>query len=125
LSIPGKGHKKYPYNPELGHRPQQSGLVHGHHLYPARRNSCVSDGSHGLVESLCDQLEAKQQHGRGFCVQCRQEALEAERVPEISNTELGIQFAGEAFTGTLNRHRIKISIDGKGRVLGKVMTERL
>lgn len=45
----------------------------GHRLFPTRRQSHVFDGSHGLVEPLRYQLEAKQQHGRGLLrgVLCR------------------------------------------------------
>ena len=60
-----------------------------------------------------------------FCVGCLKDALEAEGVPEIFNTDQGSQFTGEAFTGVLKAHEIKISMDGKGRALDKVMIERL
>ena len=35
------------------------------------------------------------------------------------------QFTGEAFTGVLKKHDIRISMDGKGRALDNVMIERL
>ena len=60
-----------------------------------------------------------------FCVECLEEALEAEGIPEIFNTDQGSQFTGEAFTGVLKTHKIKISMDGKGRALDNVMIERL
>ncbi|WP_425499894.1 integrase core domain-containing protein [Cerasicoccus maritimus] len=44
--------------------------------------------------------------------------------PQIFNTQ-GSQFTGEAFTGVLKAHQIKISLDGKGRALDNVMIERL
>ena len=60
-----------------------------------------------------------------FCVECLEEALEAEGVPEIFNSDQGSQFTGEAFTGVLKARGIKISMDGKGRALDNVMIERL
>ena len=60
-----------------------------------------------------------------FCVECLEGALEAEGMPEIFNSDQGSQFTGEAFTGMLKAHGIKISMDGKGRALDNVMIERL
>ena len=45
--------------------------------------------------------------------------------PEICNTAQGSQFTSEAFTGRLERHGIRISMDGRGRALDNVFTERL
>ena len=41
------------------------------------------------------------------------------------NTDQGSQFTGAAFTGTLRRHGIRISMDGQGRALDNRMIERL
>ena len=60
-----------------------------------------------------------------FCVECLEEALEKEGNPEIFNTDQGSQFTGEAFTGVLKSHEIRISMDGKGRALDNGMIERL
>ena len=60
-----------------------------------------------------------------FCVECVQGALQAEGIPEVFNTDQGSQLTGEAYTGVLKPHEIKISIDGKGRALDNVMIERL
>ena len=60
-----------------------------------------------------------------FCIECLENALEAEGVPEIFNTDQGSQFTSDAFTGVLKSHEIKISMDGKGRALDNVMIERL
>ena len=53
-------------------------------------------------------------------MECLEKALEAEGIPEIFNTDQGSQFTGEAFTGVLKAHEIKISMDGKGRALDNV-----
>jgi len=44
-----------------------------------------------------------------FCVECLEDVLEREETPGIFNTYQGSQFTGEAFTGTLKAHGIRIS----------------
>ena len=52
-----------------------------------------------------------------FCVEALDEALARYRRPEIFNTDQGGQFTSDDFTGTLKRHGVAISMDGKGRCL--------
>jgi len=61
LSVPGQGHKEYPYllrDLEIDRSNQV--LVHGHNLYSAWRHPCLPDCGDGLVEPLRDQLAAEQ-----------------------------------------------------------------
>lgn len=51
-----------------------------------------------------------------FCVECLQEALGTGN-PEIFNTDQGTQFTSEAFTSRLLNKQVRISMDGRGRVL--------
>ena len=60
-----------------------------------------------------------------FCVEALEEALSKHGEPEIVNTDQGSQFTGAAFTGVLARHKIAISMDGKGAWRDNVFTERL
>ena len=60
-----------------------------------------------------------------FCIDCLEEALQAEGMPEIFNADQGCQYTSDAFTGVLNSRGIRISMDGKGRALDNVMIERL
>ena len=60
-----------------------------------------------------------------FCVEALEEALARHGKPEIVNTDQGSQFTGAAFTGALARHKIAISMDGKGAWRDNVFTERL
>ena len=60
-----------------------------------------------------------------FCVEALLEALERYGTPEIFNTDQGSQFTSDAFTGVLEDHDIKISMDGKGRWTDNVFIERL
>ena len=63
--------------------------------------------------------------GVEFCLEALEEAIAKYGVPEIFNTDQGSQFTGEAFTGVLKQHQIKISMDGKGRWVDNVFVERL
>jgi len=60
----------------------------------------------------------------GFCVEALEEALRKGR-PEIFNTDQGSQFTSEAFTGLLERHSVRISMDGKGSYNDNLFIERL
>jgi len=59
-----------------------------------------------------------------FCVEALEEALKKGK-PEIFNTDQGAQFTGEAFTGLLKQHGIRISMDGKGSYNDNLFIERL
>ena len=56
-----------------------------------------------------------------FCI----EALETHGTPEYFNTDQGAQFTSEEFLSVLKQRNIKISMDGKGRAIDNVFTERL
>lgn len=49
-----------------------------------------------------------------FCVDALEEALERYGKPGIFKTGQGSQFTSEAFTEVLNKHDVRISMDGKG-----------
>jgi putative transposase len=60
-----------------------------------------------------------------FCLQAVEEALQIYGPPEIFNTDQGAQFTSRAFTGLLDQHQIRISMDGRGRVQDNIFIERL
>jgi len=60
----------------------------------------------------------------GFCVEALKEALRKGR-PDIFNTDQGAQFTSEAFTGLLEQHGVKVSMDGKGSYNDNLFIERL
>lgn len=60
-----------------------------------------------------------------FCVDALQEALRSFGPPEIFNTDQGSQFTSRDFTGVLQAHGIRISMDGKGRAFDNIFVERL
>ena len=60
-----------------------------------------------------------------FCIEAVEEAIARYGKPEIFNSDQGSQFTSAAFTGLLMKHRIKISMDGKGAWRDNVFVERL
>ena len=60
----------------------------------------------------------------GFCLEALDEALRKGR-PEIFNSDQGVQFTCEDFTSRLEEEKIRISMDGRGRAMDNVFTERL
>jgi putative transposase len=60
-----------------------------------------------------------------FCVDCLEEAIRKYGIPEIFNTDQGVQYTSDAFTSVLKSHEIRISMDGRGRALDNVFVERL
>jgi putative transposase len=60
-----------------------------------------------------------------FCTEALQEAIDAYGAPEYFNTDQGAQFTAEEFTAILKANGINISMDGKGRAIDNVFTERL
>jgi putative transposase len=63
--------------------------------------------------------------GADFCVEALGEALSRYGRPEVFNTDQGSQFTSDDFTGTLKRHGVMISMDGKGRCMDNIFVERL
>ena len=59
-----------------------------------------------------------------FCLEMLEEALRQGR-PEIFNTDQGVQFTAQAFTGRLEAAGVQVSMDGRGRCLDNVFVERL
>ena len=59
-----------------------------------------------------------------FCVTALEEAIAEYGIPAIFNTDQGCQFTSEAFTLTLERYGIRISMDGVNRALDNIFVER-
>lgn len=59
-----------------------------------------------------------------FCLTALERALKT-AVPEISNSDQGSHFTSEQFLNPLLRRQVKISMDGRGRCLDNIFTERL
>lgn len=59
-----------------------------------------------------------------FCIDALKEALGTAK-PEIFNSDQGSQFTSYEFTEILEQSGVKISMDGRGRCLDNIFTERL
>ena len=59
-----------------------------------------------------------------FCLEALEEAL-ARGTPEIFNTDQGVQYTAQAFTGRLEAAGVAVSMDGRGRWMDNVFVERL
>lgn len=59
-----------------------------------------------------------------FCIQALEKAL-TRGLPEIFNSDQGSQFTSGEFIKALKKHSIQISMDGKGRAIDNIFTERL
>jgi putative transposase len=59
-----------------------------------------------------------------FVIEAVQRALSQAR-PQIWNSDQGSQFTSSQYTQLLLSHHVRISMDGKGRALDNIFTERL
>ena len=59
-----------------------------------------------------------------FCLEALEAALR-DGLPEIFNTDQGVQYTAEAFTGRLEAAGVRVSMDGRGRWMDNVFVERL
>jgi len=125
-SVPGKGHKIYPY--------LLKGLPIDRPNQVWATDICYIPMARGFLYlvAIMDWHSRKVLAWRlsntmdtGFCIDALEEAIRRYGVPEIFNTDQGSQFTSEAFTGKLSAHGIKISMDGKGRWRDNVFVERL
>jgi len=124
-SVPAAGHKIYPYllKGMKITRPSQVWAADITYIPMARGFLylvAIIDWYSRYVLSwrLSNTLDAD------FCVEALEEALQNGR-PDIFNTDQGAQFTSEDFTGLLERHGVRISMDGKGRYSDNLFIERL
>lgn len=61
----------------------------------------------------------------GFCLEATKEAIKKYGKPEIINSDQGVQFTSEAFINLWKENSVTISMDGRGRALDNIFTERL
>lgn len=125
LSLAGRGHRVFPYllrevrierpdqvwSADITYVPMVSGFMY---------LAAVMDWYSRLVIAwrLSNTLEGS------FCLEMLEEAL-GQGQPEVFNTDQGVQFTAEAFSGRLLRAGVSVSMDGKGRCLDNVFVERL
>jgi putative transposase len=59
-----------------------------------------------------------------FCLEALERSL-AHGLPDIFNSDQGVQFTALAFTSRLEAAGVRVSMDGRGRALDNVFIERL
>ena len=60
-----------------------------------------------------------------WCVEVLKEAFERHGCPEIINSDQGSQFTSTEYAGLLEKNKIAISMDSRGRALDDIFIERL
>ena len=60
-----------------------------------------------------------------WCGQVLQKTLATYPAPAIFNTDQGSQFTADIFTALLQKAKVQISMDGKGRAIDNIFVERL
>jgi putative transposase len=125
LSAAGRGHKIYPYllrgvkierpdqvwSADITYVPMPSGF-----MYLAAVIDWYS--RYVITWRLSNTLDGS------FCLEMLEESLRSGK-PEVFNTDQGVQFTAEAFTRSLERAGVAVSMDGRGRALDNVFVERL
>lgn len=124
-SVPIKWHQKYPY------------LLRGKAIWLPNQVWATDityiklSGGYVYLVAIIDLFSRKVLSWRvsntldaEFCVAALEEAIAGYGIPAIFNTDQGCQFTSEAFTGTLERYGIRISMDGVNRALDNIFVER-
>src|SRR5713101_6016483 len=114
-------------------RAGQSGLVLGRHLHPDGQGLPLPGGDHGLgkpcragVAAVEDARRGVLRRGPRGCSLPVRPARDLQHRPEPAPAKAGgSQFTSDDFTGTLERHGVTISMDGKGRYMDNIFVERL
>jgi putative transposase len=125
LSVGGKGHKVYPYllrnvsiervnqvwSTDITYIPLRLGFMY---------LTAVMDWHSRYVLSwrLSNTLDGE------FCLAALEEAL-SQGVPEVFNTDQGVQFTSASWVSRVEKSGAQVSMDGKGRCLDNVFVERL
>ena len=125
-SLPGKGHKIYPY------LLQGLKITHANHVWAADITYIPMARGFLYLVAIIDLYSRKVLAWRlsntmdsAFCIEALEEAIRLYGTPEIFNTDQGAQFTSDEFTGILKQHNITISMDGKGRWMDNVFIERV
>src|SRR5213082_627045 len=125
LSAAGRGHRLYPYllRGVSIQRPDQVWSTDITYVPLARGFmylAAIIDwfSRYVLAWRLSNTLDGS------FCLEMLDEALRRGR-PEVFNTDQGVQFTAQAWTGRLEAAGVAAGMDGRGRCLDNVFVERL
>lgn len=124
-SVPGKDYRKFPYllKKLIIRKPNQ---VWGTDITYIRTKdgfvylSAIMDwfSRYVMAWKLSQTLE------NDFCIAALKEAFKI-NIPHIHNSDQGAQYTSEDYVKVLEAARVKISMDGRGRCMDNIFTERL
>jgi len=124
-SIPCSSHKVYPYLLRNVH------IDHVNHVWGADITYIRMHKGWLYLVAIMDwysryvvSWELSVSLGVEFCVYALERAF-MQGVPMIFNTDQGSQFTSKEFIGMLGDRDIRISMDGRGRAMDNIFTERL
>jgi putative transposase len=125
-TIPGKGHRIYPYllRDVAIDRPNQVWASDLTYL-PLAKGFAYLVAIVDLYSRKVLAWRVSNAMTSEFCVEALEEALARYGAPEIFNTDQGSQFTDEDFTAPLLAKGVRVSMDGKGRWVDNVFVERL
>jgi len=125
LSIPEPGHQIYPY------LLRDVTIDHPDHCWATDITYIRMRGGFVYLVAIMDwysryvlSWEVSVSMESSFCVSALGWALQQGQ-PEIFNTDQGAQFTSTGFTSQLEKHGVKISMDGRGRAMDNIFIERL
>lgn len=124
-SAPAPGHQIYPY------------LLHGYDIYRPNqvwgtdityirmtRGFCYLTAILDWYSRYVVAWELSETLEKEFCMTALRSAL-ARAVPDIHNSDQGSQYTSHEYLALLQNQRIQISMDGRGRCMDNIFTERL
>jgi len=125
LSDPNKDHRKFPYL--LRNTP----ILHPNHVWGTDLTYIRLKGGFAYLAAILDWFsryviswKLSPTLENDFCVQTLEEALKI-NIPDIHNSDRGVQYTSLDYVNVLQNRKIQISMDGRGRCMDNILTERL
>lgn len=124
-TITAPGHRIYPYLLRNLHiiRPNQVWSTDITYI-PLNNSFCYLTVMMDWFSRYVLSWELSENMETAFCVRALKSAL-TRAIPEIHNSDQGSQFTSTEYTNILGANQVKISMDGRGRCLDNIFTERL
>lgn len=124
-TVPTPGHQIYPY------LLKNLAIIHPNQVWstdityiPLEQGFCYLTAILDWFSRYVLSWELSETMETEFCVRALKSAL-AIATPYIHNSDQGLQQTSLAYTGLLKERKIQISMDGRGRCLDNIFTERL
>ena len=124
-SLPALGHTIYPY------LLRNQTIVRPHQVWGTDITYIRLTQGFGYLTAIMDWFsryvlawEVSTTLEADFCVTALRSAL-THAIPEIHNSDQGAQFTSVDYTSILDAHGVAISMDGRGRCMDNIFTERL